>query len=386
MPVFKLCLKIFKKNIPVMMIYFGLFIAVSIMMITMSTPTDQTGFSVSKARVAFFSEENTPLVEGLKTSLAENADFIDIEDDQEILQDSLYYRKINYVLRIPQNFTADFMTGADPKVIKTSIPGSTSNVYVDLKIESYLNTARMYLDLIPGISQEKIKSQVLSDMAEETEVEMLRRDSSGSETGLMQYFFNYLAYTFMFIIIMGVSVIMLVFNDPIIKQRNSCSPFSTTKINLQIFLSILLFTFFSWIVLAGLSLTFAIDEIPNFNTKYYVLNSLIFALTSSALSYLIASLVKGREAMIAIANVVTLGSSFISGVFIPQDLLSEGVLKIASFLPTYWFVRGNRMISMLMEKSGPVFDEMVSSMLIQLGFAFGFFILTMIVSKKKRSV
>jgi len=49
--------------------------------------------------------------------------------------------------------------------------------------------------------------------------------------------------------------------------------------------------------------------------------------------------------MSAAANVFSLGSCFISGVFVPQDLMSNTVLKIASFTPNYWFVKANNSIS-----------------------------------------
>ncbi len=43
----------------------------------------------------------------------------------------------------------------------------------------------------------------------------------------------------------------------------------------------------------------------------------------------------------AIATVLSLGISFISGVMVPQEILSENVLNIAKFFPVYYFIKAN---------------------------------------------
>lgn len=43
------------------------------------------------------------------------------------------------------------------------------------------------------------------------------------------------------------------------------------------------------------------------------------------------------------STVLSLGTSFISGVMVPQQFLGKKVLTIAKFFPTYYFVRINDM-------------------------------------------
>ena len=40
-----------------------------------------------------------------------------------------------------------------------------------------------------------------------------------------------------------------------------------------------------------------------------------------------------------IANLVGLGCSFLCGVFVPLELMGEGVIRVAHFLPPYWYDR-----------------------------------------------
>jgi ABC-2 type transport system permease protein len=87
-------MKIIKKNLPSMLIYLGIFLTILILFATSTTKKPVTGFATEKCRVAFLTEENTPLIDGFKKELAKNADFVTIEDNTEKLQDALYFRVI----------------------------------------------------------------------------------------------------------------------------------------------------------------------------------------------------------------------------------------------------------------------------------------------------
>ena len=122
----------------------------------------------------------------------------------------------------------------------------------------------------------------------------------------------------------------------------------------------------------------------NVNTVYFIINSFVFAVCGAGISYLIGNLVKSRNAIPAVSNVLTLGLCFISGVFVPVELLGSSVLKIASFTPTYWFVKANNQIAQLAQFDIASVEPIFSSMLIQLGFALAFFTAALVVNKKRR--
>jgi ABC-2 type transport system permease protein len=58
-------------------------------------------------------------------------------------------------------------------------------------------------------------------------------------------------------------------------------------------------------------------------------NYLVFALCVLAISNIISSLTRNRAAISAISTVFSLGLSFISGAFLPQELVSESVLRVS---------------------------------------------------------
>ena len=68
------------------------------------------------------------------------------------------------------------------------------------------------------------------------------------------------------------------------------------------------------------------------NTKeglIYILNSFIFTICATTMSFFIGNLITNKNAVNGIVNVVALGSSFLCGAFVPMRWLPDSVLKIA---------------------------------------------------------
>lgn len=385
MPVFKLCLKIFRKNLPSMLIYIFIFLGVSTLISRLSAQDQQkAGFSAAKTSVALLGEVDTPLVQGLKKELSRTVDFVSLPDEPDSLQDALYYRDVTSILRIPKGFTQSFLSGRDASILKTSVPDSAEGAFVELNVDQYLNTARLYLENDPGIAQQELVNRLETDMSVDTQVSVQTGSVSGGEENTLYYYFNYLSYTLSAVLILGISAVMLVFNNRDLNRRNLCSPVGAGSFNFQLFLSNLLFTAVCWVVMVGMGLALGAKDVPRTGTLYLLLNSAVFTLCMSSVSYLIGILLKNRDAISAVCNVVTLGPCFISGVFVPQELLNGTVLKIASFTPTYWFVKANNRIASLFDFNSSSLAPVYSCMLIELLFAAVFFALALAVGKRKR--
>lgn len=385
MPVFKLCMKIIKKNLPSMAIYIGVFLLVTLLVSTNAQKSQTVSFTQEKSNIAIISEESSPLIDGFKKELTKTTNLVDIPDDTEKLQDALYFRNVEYIIRIPKGFTEGFMKGETVQLQKTIVPSSTTGAFIDLNISQYFNTARLYVRNVKGITQTELVEHLSQDLSTNTPVEMKSTAQANTENNPSQNFtYNYLAYSLFSVLILGISAIMLVFNDADLQKRNFCSPIRAGSINMQFMLANLLFSFACWVILVGFCLILNIKNIFCVNTLYFLLNSFVFTLVGSSISFLIGNLIKGREAISAVCNVVTLGPCFISGVFVPQALLNDTVLKIASFTPTYWFVKANEQISALTNFNYANLSPVFTNMLIEFGFAIAFFALSMVVGKRKR--
>ncbi len=105
---------------------------------------------------------------------------------------------------------------------------------------------------------------------------------------------------------------------------------------------------------------------------------------ASAIAILTSSFSPSSTGVNVIANIVGLGMSFLCGIFVPQSLLGNGVLKIGKFLPAYWYVKANDMIYF----SGDVGESFSLSKIfeyigIQMVFVVVLFVLVMLIMKAK---
>ena len=383
MPVFKLCLKIIKKNIPSMLIYITIFLGISFLIASSNTKNQNTGFNTTKSNVAFISEESSPFIDGFRAYLSKTANFVDIEDSTEKLQDALYFRSVTYIIRIPEGFTSRFLNGEDVQIEKTVIPNSISNAYVDLSIDQYFNTAKLYVKSIKGISQDTLVENLKDNLDIDTPVKTAKTAPVG-DTSFTAYYFNYLSYSLFSVLILGISAIMLVFNNTDLKRKNLCSPISAGRINFQFILANSFFTLVCWVIMVGFCFLFNTKNMFYKNTLYFLLNSFVFTMCASSISFLIGSLIKNRNAVSAVCNVVTLGPCFMSGVFVPQEMLGDFVLKVASFTPTYWYVKANNEIANLTSFDYAQLSTTFSYILIEAGFALAFFAMSLVIGKRKR--
>ncbi len=384
MPVFKLSMKIIRKNLPIMLIYIIIFLAISMLFATQSTDQQHTSYSNTKINMAFISEDDSLLIEGFKEKLSEYANFVHVEDEKDKLQDALFFRSIEYILRVPKGFTENFMEGdASMQLVKTIVPASISSAYIDITVNKYFNTARLYVDGVAHISQEHLVENLKRDLSYQLPIEFQDKELAENNHVFAMNYFNYLAYSMFAVLVLGISAIMIVLNDMDRKKRNACAPLSILRMNLEFLLAHLFFTIASWVIM--MSFYFLLDyKNANYtNTLYFMMNAFIFALCASSISYLIGSLVKNQNALSAISNVVTLGPCFISGIFVPQELLGATVLRIASFTPTYWFAKANGIISNLTEFDMSNIKPVLTAMLIQAGFAIAFLSIALLLNKKR---
>ena len=387
MQVFKLCMKIIRKNKIAMLIYVVVFLGIAILISRLAQQQPiPTIYSTTKADVAFFAEENTPLVSGLKQELSKTADFVDLEDNTEKIQDALYYREVTYIVRVPKGFTEKIMNGEKATIERTTVPDSVYGTYIDMKINRYLNMAELYVKSDAGVTQEKLVSSLKSDLSKSAAVTMtsVQKKADTNSKPFTSYYFNYLAYVLPAVLIFGVAVMLQTINGRELRNRTFCSPTTPKAFYLQLLLAIAIFSVACWLILILPCMALDPKNFFQTSTRYMILNSLAFLLSCVGISYLIGSLVRGMSAISALANVCTLGPCFIAGVFVPQTFLSSSVLKLASFTPTYWFVKANDALGAATNISSELLSGYYGDIVIELAFAVAFFAVGLAAGKRKR--
>lgn len=386
MQVYKAFFKIIKKNLTEISIYIGVFLFFAIILTTTWKDTQNINFEETKEDIAFINnDKESKIVNALRDYLSEKANIADIEDDQEKLQDALFYRNIEYIVRVPAGFSDGIMSGKDVQLEKTAVPGSTTALYLDSLINKYLNTASLYMKYSGSTSEDELVESIKKDLANQTQVSVNSFNTKKAYDQKYVYYFNYMAYSIFAISILGVCAVMLVYNKTDIKRRNNCSPIKTRSINLQLLLGNLTFALFTWIIMISASFILYPEQMLTTTGLLLLLNSFLLSFTVLAISFLISNIIKSRNAMSAAANVVALGCSFISGVFVPQEMLGDTVLNIASFTPTYWYIKANSAIAETVEFSFKNLTPIYTDMLIMLAFAVACIAVALVIMKQKRT-
>jgi len=378
-------MKVLKRNYPSILIYLGIFLGLSLLFASQGSQQEEeyTSFETVKTPVAVFDEEDTPLVRGFIENLRETAEIKELKDEEATISDALYFRVVTYVIRIPEGFTETFMGQEDVMVEIESIPGSAGNTYTDLAVNSFFQTAALYLAADETLSEEALVEESVSALRERTPVEV-KSQNQQKEDGYAKFYFNYMSYSLVSILVLGTSLIMLVWKDKDLYERTEVSPLKRESISLQKYLALGVFTLLTWVVLNGAYFIVNAQSTLDLRTLLHMGNSVVFAFTAMGMSFLIGTLLKSRNAISAVSNVVSLGPSFISGVFVPQELLGSGVLSMARVTPTYWYVTANNRIASIGTLQEAQAQSVFTFMIIVFGFGLLFFILSSLAGRRAR--
>ncbi len=387
MQVYKVYFKIIKSNIIQLMIYVFVFLFLAVILSSTYSDPIKTDFTSAKVNIAFINEdEDSILLNNLKDYLESHVNFIALPHNEKSLQDALFFRQIEYIVRIPKGFTKSFLKSEKVSVNITKVPESTSGIYMDTLINKYLNTARIYIESENDMTEKELIENMNTDLSESAEIVMLNSAVENDTYEKCAYYYNYLSYSLFAILILGVSAVMMVFHNKDLKKRNNCSPLKLKCMNFQMILGNFSFTMVTWILMIASS--FILYGSFMFTSKglLFIMNSFVFTLPALSISYLIGNLIKSKNAMSAVSNVVSLGTCFISGVFVPQAHLGDTVLKLASFTPTYWYVKTNNAIADSIILNTDTLMPLFYNMLIMVGFAVAVLVVTLVIIKQKRGL
>jgi ABC-2 type transport system permease protein len=386
MQVFKAYFRIVKKNLPMLMLYMIIFMAVAIGTTSSNQSRGISNFTDVKSRIALINEDiESDFSEGLADYIRKNAQVFDFDnDDEEGLRDALFFEKIQYILRIPKGFSEDFMNGKESRLEETRGIDNTSGIYMETLLNQFLNIASLYAGNGMALTQAQIVEKTMNTLSKETTVIMKKFDTGLSDGAKVSQFFNAASYSVIIIMIFGISTFMVIFNRSIIKHRTLCSPLSQNQVSIQILLANLCLTTAIWAITMCCGLGLYGTELFTLNGFLWGINLFLFSMVSLAISFLVGNVIKNRQSISAIANTIALGFSFLCGAFVPQYLLGSKVISFARFLPTYWYIKASNQIGDIKSFNGEIANDILIAFLIQLGFFAAILTVSLVISKQRR--
>ena len=326
-------------------------------------------------------DQNKGLTKNLISYLKENTNVKDIKDEEEI-DDALFYRQVNYIIYIPNNYRNDILSGINPKInIKTT--GDYDSSLAEIILKRYLKTQEVYSKTISN--EQELIEKINTNLKTKSEVSIISTVNT-DKTSKVSGYYNFASYSIMYTIIFIICMVIASFNEKAIKKRTIISSMNYKTHNKLILKASFLYSIIVWLLFMFLGMILFPDTVISLRGLIYNINAFIFTFASLTLALLISSLSSNKNAITGIANVVCLGSAFLCGAFIPTTWLPETVIKVSRVFPTYWYVNSNDLLSSLEKINLNTIEPIIINMLVVLLFSLTFIVLTNIISKKKQIV
>lgn len=380
MQVFKAMLKVMRKRLPSAMIYIIVFVVISIIVTNASTKDNK--FEVTKLDICVFDEDDTPESRALIDFIGKSNDIDEIENDRDTIIDSLYYKRVNYALIIKKGYAERLAAGDTADLFGSyHIDENYSVVYMGQLLNEYTTSVKAYLTM--GRTLDEAIRSAEEALSQNTEVDMLRVDKGGSSHFSVDFagYFQYMPYILIAAVFTVVCQVLVTMNNKDIRYRTNCSCIAPSKYTFQMFMGSAVFVLAVWLLLIVIGAILN-KEMYTGRAWYAVLNSFIFSVVVTAISVFISSFEPKENVLNLITQVLSIGMSFLCGIFIPMEVLSDRVLAVARFLPAYWYVRANNMIADIEPFNR---SSVIQCLLIEAGFAVMLILLTLLVRKLKYS-
>ena len=380
MTVFKGYMKLWRRNIGMTIMYFAIFMSMTLFSQMAVTRTQESGYAKEAVDIAVIDEDGSTLAKELRAYLDSIHHIEEVGGSKREIQEALYYRRIVYVVRIPNGFGKDFVNG-NAKLQTTILPGSNAAMYVDSQIDTYLNGVRVYL--AGGFSPEEAAERMLETEAIKAEVTMI--DKNGNAGKREGYVYMLQFFPFMILSILGftASGVLMQFREKEVKNRMYCAPVSVMRQNLEVVAAFVTVGILVWAAMVVTLLArFGGRFLAGPNKWYYMGNTLLMTLTALALSLLVGLTCRSRNALTAIVNTVSLGMCFLCGVYVPLEVMGDKLKMVSQFLPVYWYEVINDQLARFGDLTSSMQAGIWKGFAIQFAFSIACIFVSLLLSRK----
>ena len=300
-------------------------------------------------------------------------------DNEEKIDDALFYRDVSLVVYIPDGFGDDLLDSKDVSV-EYKISGDKGSSYGKMLVQNYFDSFNIYNNYYDG---DELFDRLDNALNLDVNVEVKSKVDTNS-LSRMARFFNFLNYAILAGCVYSISMILASLKSENVRKRTIVSSYDYKKYNRIVLEACSIVIIGMWLLYMILALIIFKDLFISMNGLWYVINSFVFSLCSLCIGFLIGNITQNKGAISGIVNVVSLGSSFLCGCFVPFEFMPDYVIKIAHIFPTYYFVINNEALKVMDNFSLSSVSPLILNMGIVLIFGVCFVIITNYVSKRKQ--
>lgn len=380
MTVFKTFWKIIKK-------YKGTIILYTVMLVSfgginLSSKEANLNFTNEKPDVLIVNQgENIGLTKNLIDYLSQNTNIVQIENSEEKRNDALFYRDVNYIIYINEDYREKILNGENVTLDIKSTNDYSAHL-AEMILNKYLTVQNSYRAYTTN--EQELINKINKTLKEESKVVVSSKVDKTAENKVSRYF-NFASYSILAAIIFIITLVMTSFKEKTKNKRITVSSMNYKKHNNLLLISGLAYVLVLWLLYTLLAIILLKSSVLNTKGLLYILNSLVFSLSALTFALLISALVKNKDAIGGIVNVVALGSAFLCGAFLPVEYLGSNVLKLAHIFPAYYYINTNNKIMSAEIIDKTLLTNILPNTLILILFMILFIIINNLITKQKRS-
>lgn len=369
MTVFKGVLLHFWRYKGALLIFTGIFFAVAFAF----SQTSSNDFSLSSMDIQVVDNADDDVSNGLveNLSLENNVDVVD--KTRAELQEEILLMTSDAVLIIEEDLEERFLDGE-----------ATVEVIVDervagaFQIDNIVNKYFRYLNAEYQANGEINTAAVNETMQNTVSIDLLDVEESVEQQNFehMRNYMNFMGYVLILMITIVGGNVMSDINQPQINNRVKVSPIKQMSHSFQTILAQTLVTSFMVLLFIVFAFVLRANHLEGVPVLNIIIASATIPLFSLSILHLLNSMTNNKFIINSIANFVIIGMAFLSGIFIPYEMLGDGMRQLASFMPLYHFTQ------IYSDIDGSVIDALPSVGIVVL-FSVSMIILGTIISKNR---
>ena len=379
MTVFKTFFTIVNKLKPTIILYTALLIIFGA--VNMKTSDNNINFVNSKPDILIINQDvNKGLTKNLIDYMKKNSNIVKVENNEEKINDALFYREVSYVIYIPKDYRKNVLLGKNPKLDIKKTDEYDAHLS-EMMLKRYIKLQNIYNE--EAGSEDELITLINDNINDDVNVKITSKVDT-SKTYNIAYYFNFASYSILAIIIYIVCLVLCSFKEESISKRINISSINYKSHNNKILLASIVFSSIVWLLFVIIGVTIVGDIMFSIRGLISIINSFIFTFCALTLSILISSLTNNKNAISGIVNVIALGSAFLCGAFVPAEYLPSSVLNFAHILPAYYYINSNDLLKNIDVINISSMHPIIINMVIIIIFSILFIILNNIVTRKKR--
>ncbi len=379
MTVFKTFFRIVNKLKPTIILYTALLIIFGA--VNMKTSDNNINFVNSKPDILIINQDvNKGLTKNLIDYMKKNSNIVKVENNEEKINDSLFYREVSYVIYIPKDYRKNVLLGKNPKLDIKKTDEYDAHLS-EMMLKRYIKLQNIYNK--EAGSEDELITLINDNINDDVNVKITSKVDT-SKTYNIAYYFNFASYSILAIIIYIVCLVLCSFKEESISKRINISSINYKSHNNKILLASIVFSSIVWLLFVIIGVIVVGDIMFSLRGLISIINSFIFTFCALTLSILISSLTNNKNAISGIVNVIALGSAFLCGAFVPAEYLPSSVLNFAHILPAYYYINSNDLLKNIDVINISSMHPIIINMIIIIMFSILFIILNNIVTRKKR--